>query len=126
MSDEINVLQRTQIIFVEPSSGSVAVINAGPAGVGGPPGADPQTRVTGVIECVGSTSPTTVAVPFPVDFDGEPVVFFWVEIPSDTIVDWDAQVRGWDETGGVYSGINIRYSSNGTVSIHFAVEGDEV
>jgi hypothetical protein len=32
MTDEINVLSRSQIINVEPSSGSVAVINAGPPG----------------------------------------------------------------------------------------------
>jgi hypothetical protein len=38
MSDEINVLSRTQIIFVEPTSGSVAVLNAGPMGVAGPEG----------------------------------------------------------------------------------------
>jgi hypothetical protein len=35
MSDEINVLSRTQLIYVEPSSGSVSVINAGPAGPSG-------------------------------------------------------------------------------------------
>jgi hypothetical protein len=35
MSDEINVLSRTQLIYVEPSSGSVSIINAGPAGAGG-------------------------------------------------------------------------------------------
>jgi hypothetical protein len=38
MSSEINVIQRTQNIIVEPSSGSVSVINAGPAGPGGPTG----------------------------------------------------------------------------------------
>jgi len=35
MSDEINVLSRTQIIYVEPSTGSVSVINAGPPGPSG-------------------------------------------------------------------------------------------
>jgi hypothetical protein len=35
MSGGINVLSRTQIINVEPTSGSVSVINAGPAGPGG-------------------------------------------------------------------------------------------
>lgn len=35
---EINVIQRTQSIIVEPSSGSVSVINAGPVGPGGPIG----------------------------------------------------------------------------------------
>lgn len=38
MSSEINVIQRTQNIIVEPSSGSVSVINAGPVGPGGPVG----------------------------------------------------------------------------------------
>jgi hypothetical protein len=38
MSGEINVLQRTQTIVVEPSSASIAVINAGPAGPTGPIG----------------------------------------------------------------------------------------
>jgi hypothetical protein len=38
MSDEINVIQRTQVIVVEPESGSVSVINAGPVGPGGPTG----------------------------------------------------------------------------------------
>jgi hypothetical protein len=36
MSGEINVLSRTQVIVVEPTSGSVSVINAGPGGgIGG-------------------------------------------------------------------------------------------
>jgi len=38
MSDEVNVIQRTQLIIVEPSSGSVAIINAGPQGPAGPVG----------------------------------------------------------------------------------------
>lgn len=41
MSGEINVLSRTQIIVVEPTSGSVAIIDAGPqgpVGIEGPPG----------------------------------------------------------------------------------------
>jgi hypothetical protein len=123
MSGEINVLSRTQVIHVDPTSGSVAIINAGPTG---PTGAPPQTRITGDIECTGVTSPSTVHVTFPVDYDGKPVVNFWTTIPSDTMVDWDAQVRNWDEASDVYSGIFIRYKSDGTVTIHFAVEGDEV
>ena len=43
MSSEINVISRTQHIIVEPSSGSVSVINAGPSGPGGPSGATPAT-----------------------------------------------------------------------------------
>lgn len=39
MSGEINVVNRTQTIKVDPASGSIAVINAGPAGPGGPIGA---------------------------------------------------------------------------------------
>jgi|SRR5580765_618188 hypothetical protein len=41
MSDEINVISRTQVIIVEPISGSVAVLNEGPmgpTGVTGPAG----------------------------------------------------------------------------------------
>lgn len=38
MSGEINVVSRTQQIIVEPAFGSVAVINAGPPGPGGPTG----------------------------------------------------------------------------------------
>lgn len=49
MADEINVFSRTQIIFVEPTSGSVSVINAGPPGVvlGGVPGPPGPTGPTG-------------------------------------------------------------------------------
>jgi hypothetical protein len=36
MSGEINVISRTQQIVVDPASSSVAVINAGPIGPGGP------------------------------------------------------------------------------------------
>jgi hypothetical protein len=38
MSGELNVIQRTQYIIVEPSSSSVSVIDAGPIGPGGPVG----------------------------------------------------------------------------------------
>ncbi len=40
MSNEVNVLSRTQIIVVEPLSKSVSIISAGPMGPPGPPGAD--------------------------------------------------------------------------------------
>jgi hypothetical protein len=38
MSDELNVISRTQIIRVEPTSNSVSVIYAGPPGPPGTPG----------------------------------------------------------------------------------------
>ena len=38
MTTQINVVSRTQYIIVEPSSGTVSVINAGPIGPGGPIG----------------------------------------------------------------------------------------
>ena len=38
MSAEINVISRTQVIVVEPSSGSVSIIQAGPPGPAGPIG----------------------------------------------------------------------------------------
>ena len=41
MSGEINVISRTQIIYVDPTSGSVSVINAGPQGPAGPTGGVP-------------------------------------------------------------------------------------
>jgi hypothetical protein len=53
MSDEINVVNRTQTIFVEPSSSSVSIINAGAQGPAGPPG---------VAIYVGPTPPPTPAV----------------------------------------------------------------
>lgn len=40
MTDEINVLSRTQEIHVEPTSGSVSIINAGPPGPGSGSGGD--------------------------------------------------------------------------------------
>lgn len=39
MSDKISVMSRTQIIYVEPSSGAVSVMYVGPPGPPGPPGA---------------------------------------------------------------------------------------
>jgi hypothetical protein len=39
MTDEINVVNRSQTIFVEPSSGAVSVIGGGPPGPAGPQGA---------------------------------------------------------------------------------------
>src|SRR4249920_4050521 len=52
MTEEINVISRTQIINVEPTSGAVSIINAGPAGPGGPPGTS-----TGTIILPGTTPP---------------------------------------------------------------------
>jgi hypothetical protein len=43
MTDEINVVSRTQVIMVEPSSGTVSVINAGPPGPAGPVGVGSET-----------------------------------------------------------------------------------
>jgi hypothetical protein len=39
MTDEINVISRTQVINVEPTSGAISIIDAGPQGPAGPPGA---------------------------------------------------------------------------------------
>jgi hypothetical protein len=38
MSGEINVVHRTQHIIVDPASSSIAIINEGPQGPGGPTG----------------------------------------------------------------------------------------
>ncbi|MET0786841.1 MAG: hypothetical protein ABWY25_09060 [Paenisporosarcina sp.] len=40
----INVVSRSQKIFVEPASSAVAIVNAGPAGVSAPPAATPWTN----------------------------------------------------------------------------------
>lgn len=50
MSHEINVVSKSQIIVVEPSSSSVAVINAGPAGGPQGPQGDPGQAETFVFE----------------------------------------------------------------------------
>lgn len=47
MTDEINVINRTQTIYVEPSSGAVSVVSGGPPG---PPGLGiPQGGTTGQV-----------------------------------------------------------------------------
>jgi hypothetical protein len=58
MSGEINVLSRTQIIVVEPTSGSVSIINAGPSGpsIGGWTGPYLWTPSLGVWDFVGPPS----------------------------------------------------------------------
>ena len=53
---EINVISRTQMIIVEPTSGSVSIINAGLIGPTGPPGA------AGTIVSVGPTPPPAPAL----------------------------------------------------------------
>ena len=52
MTEEINVLSRTQIINVEPTSGAVSIINAGPVGPGGPIGS-----ATGSVILPGASPP---------------------------------------------------------------------
>lgn len=50
MSTDINVISRTQHITVDPASGSVSVINAGPMGPGGPSGVGiPPGGLTGQV-----------------------------------------------------------------------------
>lgn len=43
MSDQINVLSRTQTIVVEPISGTVSIMNSGPPGPAGPIGVGTET-----------------------------------------------------------------------------------
>jgi len=61
MSGEINVISRTQIIVVEPVSGSVSIINAGPPG---PPSAvGPTGPASTVPGPTGPTGPTGATGP---------------------------------------------------------------
>lgn len=57
---EINVISRTQQIIVDPASGSVAVINAGPIGPTGAPGVISWTAAR-TIETVSAIAYTIVA-----------------------------------------------------------------
>lgn len=57
---EINVISRTQQIIVDPASGSVALINAGPIGPTGAPGVISWTA-TQTIETVSAVAYTIVA-----------------------------------------------------------------
>jgi hypothetical protein len=50
MSGEINVISRTQIIYVDPTSGSVSIINAGPQGPAGPIGEVSTAAMTQAID----------------------------------------------------------------------------
>lgn len=64
MSGEINVISRSQIIIVDPISGSVSVINAGPAGPSGPigpPGANGAAGPTGPVGPIGPSGGATGA-----------------------------------------------------------------
>lgn len=65
MSDEINVLSRTQVIVIDSTSDSVAVFNAGPAGPpgpagdpGGPPGPEGPQGEIGPMGPQGPPGPT--------------------------------------------------------------------
>lgn len=57
--DETNAFVRTQIIVVEPSSGSVAVINAGPQG---PPGSDMSALLPLSPTDIGPGEPSPYAI----------------------------------------------------------------
>ena len=58
---EINVINRTQKIIVDPASSSVAIINAGPVGPGGPIGINPNWSTAQTIENVTAATYTVVA-----------------------------------------------------------------
>lgn len=58
MTDEINVLHRTQVIKVDAASGTVSVTNAGPQGPVGPSGGPPgPTGPAGPAGATGATGP---------------------------------------------------------------------
>lgn len=60
MSGEINVLSRTQIILVEPLSGSVSIINAGPAGPGGSVGGSLWEEISGDLHPINNPETLTM------------------------------------------------------------------
>lgn len=72
MSDEINVLSRTQVIFVEPSSGAISVINAGPQGPAGPGGGGGGDslweEVVGILQPIDPPSGFLVTTPGDINF----------------------------------------------------------
>lgn len=65
MSGEINVIQRTQYIIVEPSSSAVSIISAGPVGPAGPAAIPPGGTAGQVLRKKSNT-----------DYDVE-----WVTLP---------------------------------------------
>jgi hypothetical protein len=62
MSDEINVVNREQIIFVEPSSGAVSVIGAGPPGPAGSPGPQGPQGIQGPQGPAGGGTSTPLGI----------------------------------------------------------------
>jgi hypothetical protein len=54
MTDEINVVNRSQTIYVEPSSGAVSVIGGGPPGPPGPIGAQGPQGIQGIAGTPGA------------------------------------------------------------------------
>jgi hypothetical protein len=59
MSEGIVVTSKTQIIMVEPTSGSVSVISSGPPGPAGPPGSGGGGGNTNPIDFLGSNTSET-------------------------------------------------------------------
>lgn len=84
MSGEINVISRTQQIIVDPASGSVAVINAGPQGPGGPIGEVSTPQMNQAIDAAldtrgvppGGTTGQVLMKMSDDDYD-----FAWVDLP---------------------------------------------
>jgi hypothetical protein len=128
MTDEINVLSRTQIINVEPSSGAVSVINAGPVGPPGEPGGGGGDSLWEY--GLGSLNPDHAASPGLEDILIEPVpgndTYIEVFDDDDTVhyvvisSDGSVSISGGDNVGisaGAGNNISLTQGVGGDVSI---------
>lgn len=110
MSDEINVISRTQVIVVEPVSGSVSILNEGPMGPTGPtgpagpqgakgdPGAGGAASPFGIIASLRSITPSGII----------------------TTVDTDVLILPWTATAGRQYRVSVK------VPVQSSVAGDEI
>lgn len=88
MSSDINVRSSTQKIFVDPASSSVAVVNAGPIGPGGPTGEVSTAAMNQAISTAIAAALATQGIP-PGGTTGQVLMkvtnadydFAWVTLP---------------------------------------------
>lgn len=95
MSDEVNVITRTQTIIVEPGSAAVSVISAGPPGPAGPIG--PSGGPAGPPGATGPAGPTGPA-------------------GADSTVPGPPSADGFDRLANGIESHNRRYVSSGAVT----------
>jgi hypothetical protein len=110
MSDEINVISRTQSIIVEPVSGSVSIINEGPMGPTGPTGPQGIQGVKGDPGVGGAVAPWGI------------IAALRSITPSALITTTatDVLVLPWNATTGRQYRISIK------VPVQSSVAGDEI